>query len=764
MQELFAFFFKFRPFFFEKGTIRFQWMPEGWVLLLILGGVLMSLLLIYRTTIQRRGVRKGWLPGVLRLGFVLLLLTLLARPTLLLPTVVARQQLLAVLIDNSASMSLVEQGVSRGEMVTRLLSPGSSFAGQLEDKFLLRWLAFDTSPEPMESPETLRWQGEQTNISSALEAVSAETRNLPLGGVVLITDGADNSFRSNTRALEELKSRDVPIHTIGVGALEHQRDVEILQVSMAPFLMPATVTSARVIFRHDGFGGSRGKLNVSEDGKLVKSVEVHFPRDSDSLTVDLNLLSGTPGVKVFEFKLQPLEGEEIVENNARQTLIEVRDSRPRILYVEGRPRWEYKFIRQALAEDSSLRLETLLRTALNKFYRQGIEEETTLAAGFPSRREDLFQYYGLILGSVESAFFSFAQLEMIRDFVARRGGGFLMLGGSSSFSAGGYQNTPIEDVLPVWLSAAEHSDQRDSSAYRNQEVRLRLTPFGLQHASLQLAPDEKANEEAWQKMPLLSDWNRMREVKPGATVLAQIETDSAEKTPAAPLLASHRYGKGLSMALLTGSSWRWQMLQNHQDQSHETFWRQTLRWLVSAAKDPVSVETDRRIYSRNEPVRLRSEVNQPDFTPVNNARVEAIIHAPSAEQISLTLQWESKEEGVYRGEWTPAEDGIYRVEVTAHSPEKKHGTAATYFLTSTGHQEFFNSGQKQQYLQRLSQETGGRYYPISEAHRLPEEITIRESSSSVVTSHDLWDMPINFMVLLALLFGEWIWRKKEGLI
>ena len=144
--------------------------------------------------------------------------------------------------------------------------------------------------------------------------------------------------------------------------------------------------------------------------------------------------------------------DRIAENNTLDSLITVRDDHPKILYIEGEPRWEYKFIRRSVADDPNLVVESLLRSSQNKFYRQGIADETTLPMVFPTKKEDLFAYSGIVLGSIESTFFTKAeQLDMIVDFVKERGGGFLMLGGKNSFSAGRYQNTPIADILPVEL-------------------------------------------------------------------------------------------------------------------------------------------------------------------------------------------------------------------------------------------------------------------------------------------------------------------------
>jgi uncharacterized membrane protein len=448
----------------------------------------------------------------------------------------------------------------------------------------------------------------------------------------------------------------------------------------------------------------------------------------------------------------------------------VKDSRPRILLVEGRPRWEYKFIRQAVSDDENIRLEALLRTALNKFYRQGIKEESTLAAGFPADKETLFEYKALLVGDVESAFFTYPQMEMIRDFVALRGGGLLMLGGGSTLSNGGYANTPVEEALPVWLDqSVEQAGGRTGSGYVRNGAKVVLTDYGRNHSALQLARTADESSRFWTGLPPVTDRNLFRDLKPGATVLAEMEPEISIASQKPPLLISHRFGRGLGIVFMSGSSWRWQMLKDHEDQTHETFWKQMLRWLVSKAKDPVSVEVAREIYSQNEPIRIRAEINDSSFNRINEARVEATVFSPSGSQAVLPMKWLDREDGVYTAEWSAQEDGLHRVAITAKSTrdteaETQFGASETFFLTLTGQAEFFDPVQKESFLRQLSEDTGGRYYSLSDPQDLPEEIVYSESESSVTEILELWNMPINFLLMIGLLFSEWILRKRWGIV
>ncbi len=764
MEGLFEFLFKYRPFFFREGEFAFQWRWENWQLLLLLVFTVIGSFLVYREWIK--GGHKGrWLLPSLRAVSLSLLLLLLMRPSLVISTLLPRETKLDILVDNSSSMGLPLGTSSRGERVRKLLQPDAEFLVALQEKFRVRMIRFDSRTSELDAESELDWKGNRTDIAGALEDSLAEASAEPLGGILLFTDGADNSFSSFREVLSEAKMRRIPIHTIGVGPEEATRDIEITQVTVPGSLVPETVAVARVTLRNRGFGGQRSRIEVHEGESLVQSKEVYLPRDTETVNLEIPLIPKSKGLKSYRFSLKPFDDEEIQQNNERTTIVRVRDLKPRILYVEGRPRWEYKFIRKAILQDPHLRLETLLRTALNKFYRQGIEEETTLASGFPTEKEELFKYQGIVFGSVESSFFTYPQMEMVKDFVARRGGGFLMLGGGTSFAAGKFQNTPIEEILPVWTQPEQGGP--GAPTYSQGRRRVTLTDYGRQHPTLRLSLEEERNRSQWETMPQLTDWNLVGATKTGATTLARLDGGTEGSSDSGnPLLVFHRYGRGTATAFLTGSSWRWQMLQDHKDQSHETFWRQLLRWLVHSAREPVSVETERESYTQGEQVKIRAEVHDADFNPVNDARLDLTVTTPSGQTEKITTEWSPQENGVYEGVWVPGEEGLHQLTLKAGgkgvNADRSYGGSNTFFLTASEGREYFDATQKKEFLLRLSEETGGNYYSIDSAENLPEEAPYVQTHSSVIETLDLWDMPVNLLLLLGLLAGEWALRRRSG--
>src|SRR5205085_9862408 len=220
-------------------------------------------------------------------------------------------------------------------------------------------------------------------------------------------------------------------------------------------------------------------------------------------------------------------------------LLEVRDRREKVLYYEGEPRAEAKFILSAVEDDKNIQVVLLQRTAENKYFRRNVTSPDEVVGGFPKTREELFQYRGLILGSVEAASFTPDQLRMIADFVNKRGGGLLMLGGRRSFAEGGWAGTPVGDVLPVVLGG--DNSGRKSAEYFSGLFPPRPTKAGESSPVTQIADNEQHSIERWNEMPGISAVNPIHAVKPGATILLH-GTDKQNNDQV--VLAWQRYGRG----------------------------------------------------------------------------------------------------------------------------------------------------------------------------------------------------------------------------
>ncbi len=763
MTSIFEFLFKYRPIVYQKGTLVLHPLWPSYVTWILVAAALASPYWIYLKTSAAVPLSRRLILSGLRSLALLIVLAIFLQPMLILHSVIPQKSFVAVAYDTSKSMEIRDgaEGQSRSEIAKHLLRPaGNALVEELAKKFKVRYFRFADAAERVSEYDDPIRHGNLTDLERTLDQISGELGTAPVSGIVLITDGADNHSSNLSAAAARLRARNIPVYPVGIGSPEFSRDVEVLRVTTPKKVLKDTLIEADVSVRVTGYAGKRAKLSVKSGERVLQSQEITLGSDGEVKTYKINFSSESAGPQVFTFRLEPFPDEIISENNEQTVLIRVEDERPQILYVEGEPRWIYGFLRRAVLEDKNLQLVTLLRQADGKFLRQGVESASTLEKGFPTDKLELFKYKALILGSVEASFFTFDQLRMISDMVSQRGAGFLMLGGKNSFGQGGYINTPLEDVLPVNLRLAQGATA--VPAFQDLEYKVRLSSYGMEHPVTRLSPAEADNRKRWDSAPPLVGINPTGGAKPGATILAQGSvSDARGQTPV--VLAFQRFGKGKSMALTSGSTWRWRMGLDHSDNFHEQFWKQMLRWLVSDAPDPVAVESEKHSYSLEEPVVLHAEVHDGAFMSLNNADVSAQIKSPSGQTTRLPLTWDVEKEGQYSATFKAEEEGIYEVSAEAVQGSKSLGKAKANFRIAESTDEFHNAALNSSLLRRLAADTGGHYYTPSQARTLPEDISYVENGPSRIEERDLWDMPFLFLLLVGTVSSEWIIRKRKGL-
>ena len=745
---MFEFLFKYSRTTFENGELVFA---RGWPVWLLAAAVLAAAVLIGVSLARRRDtlpVARLVVLGVLQTAMVAVVLTLLWRPALSTQTLRSQDNSVAVLLDTSASMSYGEGDASRLQQAISALDDG--VLEQLADAFELRLYAFAGASEIIDALADIPAPGEATRIGSALVDVLREARSSALGAVVLVSDGADNSGELDAARLAEIAGYGVPVHTVGVGREFIPEDVELESVVVSDQVMPGSRISAQASIRYAEPGEAR--LRVYDGDAVVASEQVSLPAGAGIATRWVEFDVGEAGVKDLRFTLDPLPGEGNVTNNTQYRTINVPAARRSILYVEGEPRWEYKFIRRAVGDDPAVRLASLLRTTPNKFYRQGIDSEEELQNGFPEARETLFKYDGLIIGSYSAAGLTEAQQQHIRDFVSERGGSLLMLGGRRGLADGGWGNTVVAEVLPVQLP------DLDAASFMRVPVSIRLTPEGEESLLTRLDAERETNRDLWEGMPDIADFQYLGAVKPGALTLLEAEV----RGTAQPLLVHQRFGRGHAYVLASGGTWRWQMQLPSEDQRHETFWRQMLHALVSTTPDPVVLTAQRPYYADEDEVVMRARVRNGSFEPVSNASVQLSRFTDAAGSEPVSMQPVPGEAGAYEATVIADAAGLYRFAATAALGDVTLGRAEHSVRRATGVSEHFQIQHNRPLLQRLASLSGGRYFTLGELDELPE--TIRFSEAGIVQREllDLWNMPFGFLLLLLLKAGEWLLRLFWG--
>lgn len=760
LEPIFTSLFKYRPVVFEKGQMAFltPW-PVG-------VAIAVALLLAAPTLLTYRGARGRARPVdrvvlvSLRAAALALLLLCLLRPALLLATVVPQQSFVGVLLDDSRSLAIEDVGGRpRSAFVTERLAESGPLRKALEEKFKLRFFRFAGGSERLLNVADLRYDGSSTDLATALQRAQQELQSVPLSGIVLVTDGADNAAGPLTETLLSLRARGIPVFTVGLGRERFSKDVEVVRVEAPSAVLKGTSLVAGVTLQARGLPKAPARLMVEDQGRVVHTQELELPAEGEAANVRVHVTAGEPGPRLFRFKVASIQGEQVAQNNQQDVLIHVVDRREKILYFEGETRFEPKFLRRAVADDKNLQLVTLERTAKNKYLRLDVDDAEELAAGFPKTREELYGYRGLILGSVEASFFTGDQLRMLADFVSLRGGGLLMLGGALSFGEGGYAGTPLAEALPVVVEPRAKEQAQPQVA----SLKVELTPFGATHAITQLAVTEEKSAERWRSLPALSSVNDVQRVKPGGATLLMGRPESG----GAPqiVLASQRFGRGKALALTVQDSWLWQMHADIpvEDMTHEGLWRQLLRFLVSNVPGPVVAGTPGDIVGPGSSVSVRAEVSDDTYLRVNNAQVGAVVKDPSGQIKDVPLEWTVEKDGEYRGSFVASQKGAYEVRVQARRAGKTLGEDVVHLRADERDAEFHGAEMKAALLKRIAAETGGRFYTPETVEALPEDLSYSEGGVSVTEQKDLWDMPALFLGILGLISTEWIYRKARGL-
>ena len=757
---MFELLFKYPRAVFSKGTfVLLGGWPEWLLGTAILAAAVGLAILVWNRSagsVRVHGLRSAavWILQTLLASVLLLMLW---HPALSVATLRPRQNIVAVVVDDSGSMAIQDasSGGSRLAQAKSVLDNG--VIQSLQQRFQVRLYRLSDQLTRIERLDRLTATGRSTHIGDSLKQVLADAASLPIGAVVLLSDGADNSGGVDLETISEIRRQRIPIHTIGFGREKMAHDLEIGDVQVPPRALPDSRLAAQVSFHQHGYAGSKARITLREGQKVLASQEVTLKTDGEEQTEPVLFNAGLAGVRTIEVSIDPLPGEENVLNNKVTRLVNVDERKPLILYMEGEPRWEFKFLRRAVEDDRTIHLITILRTTQNKNYVQDPYKDapqSVRGGSFPTKVEDLFGFDGLIIGSTDAPYFTAGQQELIHQFVDRRGGGLLFLGGRDSLADGGYAKSALNDLLPVVLPDRKNTFVRAPAT-------VELTAAGRDSLITRIEDDPEKNVEKWKKLPYLLNYQDPGKPKPGAVVLM----DGIASGTHFPLLITEPFGRGRTAVFATAGSWRgWQMQMPLADKTHEMFYTQLLRWLVNDTPRRVVASTPRQVLADETHVALRADVRDRTYLPASDATVQAHVTGPEgiAEVIQMTPN--PIEQGAYSADWTAPKAGSYIVDVLAKRGTEDLGHDVLTFRREDGVAENFRVEQNRELLEKLSSETGGRYYKPEDAKKLGNEISYSEAGITVRETRDLWDMPAVFLLLLMLRSGEWLLRRRWGVI
>jgi uncharacterized membrane protein len=667
----------------------------------------------------------------------------------------------------------------------------------LSQDFDVRRYTFETRLEPVFDFGNLSFDGNGSAMMTALKTVAQRYHGRPNAGILLFTDGNATDFQADTIDWKLLP----PIYPVVLGLNKPAKDIRVSRVSVTQTnfeLAPVTVLAE---VETVGFKGQSIVIELQdESGKAVQKQVIKREDEDQPLVHRFQLLPEKKGISFYRvrayeeseadtFDRPATSSEATLVNNDRLVMVDRGTGPYRVLYVSGRPNWEFKFLRRAIEDDQEVQLVALIRIAKKepKFTFRSKKNETTnsmfrgfdneddedaeqydqpvlirlgtrdaeeLRDGFPQAADELFQYDAIVLDDLDAKFFTQDQLSLIQEFVSHRGGGFLMLGGRESFVGGKYDRTPIGELLPIYLDRVSDAPM--------ERFRMDLTRDGLLQPWVRLRSTEQDEEKRIREMPAFKTVNRVNTLKPGATVLANLRTDDGHDYPG---LVVQRFGKGRAGALLVGDMWRWSLRRrDSKEDDLQQAWRQMMRWLVSDVPGRINIDAQRQDENPSNPIELKVTVRDESFEPLDNATVTITVSTPDDKTVTLTAAPSQNKAGVYVASYQPRVAGGYRAQVVALAPDGSEiGRRETGWVADPETKEFQSLTPNRTLLQEIAKKTSGEVIELSGIRGFVNSLPSRKIPVTEPWIFPLWHQWSVFCFAAACLIGEWGLRRWKGL-
>ena len=767
---------------------------------------LMWVVHVYRREGRGRSVRVslGILRGLL-LAFVLFLLN---NPVLTLGQSRTEPSVVAVMLDDSVSMRVKDVAPATGpEAPTRLQAAIDLLAG--EDQALLKELAkshqlrvyrfdkdahpvaagtpsgtADAKPQAADAPvdpalvdalKQLKPEGQNTQLIRSLSTVLADLQGQRLAGVVVLTDGRETPAQPITDALRAVKNFGVKVFPVAVGSDNAPTNVDLQAVNVQDSAFKDDIVAFKVLVRGTGYAPGHQvqvRLKEKKSGNLLKLPDGRLAEKTvtlpDANTVEEEILFKPDVVGpldiVAEAVVQPGELDE--QDNTRTAQIAVLDAKVNVLYVDGYPRWEYRYIKNEMIRDKTVNISCLLTSADPSFAQEGDPSSEGFPGPirrFPESIEEMMQYDVVLFGDVDPRQFTDSQLQLIADFVSKRGGGFGMVAGPK-WSPAAYRNTIVEAVLPVSIA---RSQPDPGNEVLTDGFRPALTQAGSASSIFRFSPDRAANDRFLKEELQPMFWfARGITTKPGVgEVYAEHPNETSPDGRRAPLLVLGRFGAGRTLFSAIDDSWRWRFYTG--ESVFDTYWIQQLRYLARSKKlgqRRLTFVSNRPAYEQFDQVRLMLRVLDPVLLQQlpEAIDVEMVDEQGQPVRRDRLLRQDGQPEN-YAASFTADKVGRYTMRLAPVA-----GEAAALDLpleVIVPRLELTEPQVDRQLLTRLAAETLGRPVAFAEARAvLPGMIPSAARIIPIQASEPLWDAPVAMWVFVLLITAEWVLRKVFGML
>lgn len=726
-------------------------------LLLALGGAFWA---YYRLAAPLgRPLRLGL--QALRTLALLMLLFMLLEPALTRWNESSGRPRLALLVDRSSSMRLEDHdGRLRRAQAAEVLA---KLERELGKDFELSVQGFAdglTMRAPADSSYPWEAVG-ATAMGEALEGVLVGQSEAPVGGIVLISDGAHTVGKDPALVARNLP---VPVFAVMLGDTIAPADLLIRQVQSPAVGFTGEPIGVRALLESSGLEGTTVTLQIRErrsdggpmsmTGPILAETDVTLPQAAGrEIEVALEVIPRRVGLVLYEIAAQVAGEERITINNQRLFAVDVREKKTRILYLEAEPDWDFSFLKRTLDADTTLSYSYLVRESDGRWARYGAVGPD----GWPRKRADLAPYAAVILGRCGPSDLPAELVDALQGYL-RDGGGILLLGGDETAA----WQIVWDEILPVVVRPER---RRGLSA---SVVGVSLT--GLSHEITATGESPLATERAWSALPPIYIPEGRYVAAPGAHILLTAQT--TQPTREVPLLALGQTGGG-RLGVLTGRGyWRWDFVMgavSSEDPIARPFWRRLMRWLAEPSEpEAFKVTPLRHVFQDSETPAFSASLRDEDFRPISGARItlaiEAVAGSSAVPRRTMHL-YPDGTAGTYGGSSSPLAPGMYRFSATATLPDmeaSQHSSEGLFWVEPMG-PEFFELAASRRLPRLLAASSGGIAVEPGGLDDLIAGVPEQYRRLRIVSQAELWNDWRLFVLLLLALATEWILRRRKGL-
>jgi hypothetical protein len=554
------------------------------------------------------------------------------------------------------------------------------------------------------------------------------------------------------RAAAEFRERGVPVFAVGVGSEVPLPDVAFAAVSppsyglfgeqiTIPFAIRSHLTNEvrTTIVLNDGTREEiRKEIVIPARGQMQDTI-LWYPRSVGEISLTLRI------------PVQP--GELIPENNQEAFRISVRVEKLQVLVVDSLPRWEYRYLRNALARDPGVEVHSIL-------FHPGMKAGggRNYLPAFPTTREAISRYDVIFLGDVGigEGELTEAQAELIRGLVEQQSSGLIFLPGSRGRQLT-FANSALQDLIPVVLDISKPNGQ-----VLHNEAALTLTTAGKGHFLTRFEADDEMNARVWQALPGFYWSAAVEKSRPGAEVLA-VHSSLRNASGRMPLLATRSAGTGKVLFMGSDSAWRWR--RGVEDKYHYRFWSQVVRWMAHqrhlAGKEGVRLAYSPERPEPNDTVFLQSTVLDSAGFPAEEGPVIASITSPSGRAEQLRFSPIEGGWGVFKSQFKPSEPGRYKVVLDAPKQNRK---LETELIVQQRTLEELGKPINRTILAEVSALSGGGTALLDGLEQIVQQISVAPEPKEQEKRIRIWSSPWWGGLILVLLSVYWVGRKAAGML